>query len=138
MTDIQLFPDAEAMVITTLKDAGICSGRIYSSRPRTVVLPLIVVQRLGGVPSDRRYADNPSIQCDVWGNNKSEARSIAQAARTAIHQAEGDLFEEFAGYILAVEDWTGLTFLPDPISKEDRYIFAVQLTTRAWKSRWTT
>jgi len=82
------FPDAEAMTIKVLKDAGICSGRVSSSRPATVILPLCIVQRLGGIPVDRTAIDSPRIQVDVWAANKSTARLQAEMARRAIHEAE--------------------------------------------------
>jgi hypothetical protein len=131
MPEYAIFPDAEAIAVKALKDAGICSGRIFSSRPNSVVLPMAIVQRLGGTPQDKRAIDNPRIQIDVWGSNKSEARSQAQLARNAIHAAEGKLYPTLIGYVTAVEDDTGLTWLPDPDTKEDRYVFGVLLTTRA-------
>lgn len=130
-TDFQAFPDAEAMAADILRAANICSGRIYSSRPNAVTLPMAIVQRLGGLPSDRRAVDNPRIQVDIWGNSKSEARAAAEAAREALHRAEGTTFSSRNGYVNSVEDETGLTWLPDPETKEDRYVFGVIMGTRA-------
>lgn len=125
------FPDAEAMAATILKSRGICSGRVYSSRPKVVILPLAVVQRLGGIPKEPRSIDHPRIQVDIWGSNKSEARREAENARRALFKAQGEIFATLGGYLSAVEDETGITWLPDPETMEDRYIFGVLLTTRA-------
>lgn len=138
MPTVQRFPDAEALAALILKSANVCGGRIYSSRPKTVVLPLVVVQRVGGVPENGRSIDTPRIQCDVWGSNKSEARREAEAARVALHAAAGSIISlSLLGYVCGVVDETGLTWLPDPVTKEDRYTFSVLMTTRAWKHRWS-
>lgn len=115
------FPDIEAMVARALRNAGVCGGRAYSSIPRTPVWPLAVVQRLGGAPTESRRLDQASIQVDVYGSSKSEARLEADKARLALHQAAGTSFATESGYITGVEDQSGLTFLPDPVTNRDRY-----------------
>ena len=134
MPEFQTFPDSEAMAIEVLVDANICGGRVYPSVPSDPTYPVAVVQRLGGIPADRRAIDSPRIQVDVWGNNKREARQAAADARIALHSAEGDTSEAFQGYITGCEDDTGLTWLPDPVTAKDRYTFAVILTVRAARS----
>lgn len=121
------FPDLEAIVASALRDAGVCGGRVYSSVPRTPTWPLATVKRLGGIPADRRALDAGRIQVDVWGNNKSEARDAAELARRSLHEAEGTTFTEFQGFVTGVEDELGLTFLPDPDSGRDRYVFACRV-----------
>lgn len=127
MVDYSRFPDSEAMAARALRDAGVCGGRAYSSIPRTPVWPLAVVQRLGGTPIEERRLDQASIQVDVYGNSKSEARSEADSARRALHDAEGTPFYTEMGYLTGVEDQSGLTFLPDPLTNRDRYTFSVYL-----------
>lgn len=124
------FPDIEAIVGKALRDAGVCGGRVYSSIPRSPVWPLIVVQRLGGSPSEPRALDRARIQADVYGNTKSEARAEADSARLVLHNAEGTIFPLEAGYITGVEDESGLTFLPDPVTNRDRYTFGVLVYSR--------
>ena len=128
-----IFPDMEAIAATALINQGVCDGKVYSSRPKDASekLPIAIVQRLGGLPTERHSIDAGRIQVDVWGRNKSEARREAEAARRSLHESEGVTFPSLGGYITACEDETGLTFLPDPDTKEDRYIFGVTLSTRA-------
>lgn len=127
MTELSRFPDIEAMAARALRNASVCGGRAYSSIPRNPTWPLAVVQRLGGTPVDFRRLDQASIQVDVYGNDKSEARSEADSARVALHAAEGSSFYTEMGYLTGVEDQSGLTFLPDPVTNRDRYTFSVYL-----------
>lgn len=119
------FPDVEAMVGSALRAANVCGGRCYSSIPRDPTWPLAVSQRLGGTPADSRRLDQASIQVDIYGETKSQARLEADKARLALHNVEGDLFYTQMGYITAVVDSSGLTFLPDPLTNRDRYTFTV-------------
>lgn len=121
------FPDIEAMAGKILRDAGVAAGRVYSSVPSNPTWPLVTFSRLGGIPAVERRLDRARIQIESWGTNKSEARLLAEAARKAIHSAEGTAVPSFAGFITGVEDELGLTFLPDPPTGRDRYIFAVAI-----------
>lgn len=119
------FPDIEAMMARALRSANVCGGRAYSSIPRDPTWPLAVVQRLGGSPAVERRLDSASIQVDVYGNNKSEARAQADLARRALHGVEGTSFPTEMGYVTGVVDESGLTWVPDPITNRDRYTFSV-------------
>lgn len=119
------FPDIEAMAGKVLRDAGVSGGRVYSSIPNNPTWPIVTYSRLGGIPPIERKLDRARIQIESWGNNRAEARDGAEAARKAIHQAEGTAVPSFAGFITGVEDELGLIFLPDPPTGRDRYIFAV-------------
>lgn len=132
MSDWAGFPDTEAIAIKALRDAGVCGGRVYSSVPNTPTWPILVVQRLGGLPAVERRLDRARVQVDAWGTNKAEARDAAEAARLALHRAEGDAFPSLAGYVTGVEDELGLMFLPDQETKRDRYIFAVAVYAHSY------
>lgn len=121
------FPDIEAMVGRVLRDANVCGGRAYSSIPRDPTWPLVISQRLGGSPVDKYKLDSASLQIDVYGQNKAEARLEADKARVALHNAESDSFPVEGGLITSVEDSSGLTFLPDPVTNRDRYTFGVNV-----------
>lgn len=124
-TPWKAFPDIEAMAGKVLRDAGVAAGGVFSSLPNNPTYPLITFSRVGGIPSDERRLDRARIQIEAWGNNKGEARLAAEKARRAIHLAESTAVSQFAGYITRVEDELGLTYLPDPPTGRDRYIFAV-------------
>lgn len=119
------FPDTEAMASKAMIAAGVCGGRVYSSIPNNPTFPLVILTRVGGLPSVERRLDSASLQIDVYGNNKSEARAAADSARLALHSSEGTTWTAEGGFISGVEDSLGLSFQPDPEIKRDRYIFGV-------------
>lgn len=130
MAGYDIFPDAEALCAEALRDASI-SGldtRVYSSIPKDPTYSLATVKRLGGIPVERHRLDTANIQIDVWGTSKAAALDIAQEARTALHEMEGQSYTDpVNGFIAGVNDWTGLTWLPDTATNRDRYVFGVSL-----------
>lgn len=130
-------PDVEAAVGKLLRDAGVASGRVYSSIPRTPTYPLLVVQRVGGVPAEKHKLDSASIQIDAWARlpseasgvgGKAEARDLAELARRTLYtNGEGAYVTAFDCQITAIEDELGFRFLPDSESKRDRYLFSVRV-----------
>lgn len=130
MTDYEVFPDAEKLVGDALRAASLTVGsRVYSSIPKTPTFPLITIQRTGGTPVERHRLDQARIQVDVWGESKSQAHDIAQAARVAIHRMEGST--PTGAVIGGVDDILGLAWSPDPVTHRDRYIFGVSITLHA-------
>ena len=127
------FPDSEAICAQVIREALDPVG-VYSSVPKSPTFPLVTVKRLGGRPAEVHHLDNARIQIDVWGRSKSEARTLADQARVALHEAEGRIFEPgsgsddvVAGLVTAVDDGLGLTWLPDQATGRDRYFFTVQV-----------
>lgn len=131
-----VFPDAEAMAVAILKAGNVCGGRVYSKLPSSsnITWPVAVLYRLGGVPADKRAIDSARIQVDVWGDDKSSARLQAELARRVLHSSESTALGSLAGYISAVTDEVGLTFLPDPETARDRYTFSVIMTTVSYST----
>lgn len=129
-------PDAEAVVGWWLRSKSIASGRVYSSVPTTPTYPLVVVQRIGGQPAVRQKLDKARIQLAVWGNSKSEARDLADAARLALLDLEGKSVLIANGapvdaFVTAVDDDLGLFWIPDPVTDKDRYMFGVAVFLHA-------
>jgi hypothetical protein len=126
MPEFNEFPDLEAACSDLLRDGGV--DRVYSSIPARPIFPLAVVERLGGVPPIRYHLDAARIQVSVYGNNKGEARDEAELARRVLLQAEGTTVEAWEAVITGVDDETGLTWLPDPETARDRYVFGLIVT----------
>lgn len=124
------FPNTEAIAGVALRNAGFKAGS--SLPPKNTVWPFITVKRLGGVPQDKYMLDRANLQIDVWGNNKSDAHSTAQAARRVLHALEGTTSSDFNGVITCVEDSLGLFWLPDQETKRDRYIFSVMVYAKQY------
>lgn len=130
-------PDLEAVASYTLRQAGF---RCYSSIPNNPEWPIIVVHRAGGTPAIRDYLDTAMIQCDVWGGakddevpiTKSAILDIAQQARAELFSLEGTSMDTpVPVFVSAVDDAIGLSWLPDPDTGRDRYLFSVWLYGRA-------
>lgn len=130
MTIHSPFPDWEALAAQQLRDH--IGGGVFSSVPKDPDYPLITVQRVGGTPVERHWVDRATIQIDVWGENKGQARDLADQARVALHNMEGVTYaREFGNvddaFVNGVEDTLGLTWSPDPPTGRDRYIFGVDI-----------
>jgi hypothetical protein len=134
MTTVDVFPDAEALAGAVLRGDLACG--VYSSIPKSPTFPLVTVFRIGGTPEERHRLDFASLQIDVWGTSKTEARDIAAEARSLLHGMEGQTYTLVGGdpddaAVTGVSDTLGLTWLPDPETYRDRYIFGVGLYLHA-------
>lgn len=125
MPEYSPMPDIEAVAARILRTAGVTGGRVHSSVPARPVYPLTTVERLGGLPPERHRLDGARIQVAVWGDSKSVVRDAAELARRVLHQSEGSIHADFRCFVTGVEDELGLSWLPDPDTNRDRYIFAV-------------
>lgn len=136
MSAYRTFPNTEALASYIVRSASI-SGLVgvYSSIPKNATdasFPMVTIQRIGGVPPVRRALDMANIQVDVWGTSKTTAFNIAEAARRALHGADGTVYTTGGGapvdaFVSGVEDSMGLAWLPDPSTGRDRYVFAVNM-----------
>jgi hypothetical protein len=136
MSRYNVLPDMEAAVATVIRDAAITGlgDRVYSSIPAKPTYPLVVVIRVGGTPSVRRYLDRANIQINVWGENQGQALDIAQECRVVVLEAEGtNVTIDGVGdvWISAVDDSLGMSYVPDPSTNRDRYLFGLLVAGRA-------
>ncbi len=134
MSVVDVFPDAEALAGAALRAELDCG--VYSSIPRTPTFPLVTLSRIGGIPAERHRLDFANLQIDVWGTSKTEARDIAAEARAALYGMEGQSYALNDGWpddavVTGVADTLGLTWLPDPETARDRYLFGVGLYLHA-------
>ena len=137
-TDFAVFPDAEYLAVRILKDdaTGVFSPftpRIGTKLPADPdwVHGVVQVQRVGGVPTQRRWLDHPNIQVDVWAETKADAHDIAQRARVCLFRAEGKIIYKDVtrlAVITGVDDALGMHWEFDPLSLKPRYTFAVYFT----------
>lgn len=122
-------PDIEAICGVALRAAGF---RAYSSIPDNPQYPLITIKRIGGAPVDKRVLDRANIQIDVWGDGKSQCRDLARDSRLVLLSLEGSTSSDFNGVVTAVNDSLGLTWLPDDLTKRDRYIFSLMVYAKQY------
>ena len=71
--------------------SGPCRFYHWGEAPENVALPYVTWYLIGGAPENAFNqapdTDNYSTQIDVWANNGSDARAVAQAIRDAIEPA---------------------------------------------------
>ena len=132
------FPDAEAFVTWALRDAAITDlDGVHTSMPKQPAATVAIVGRIGGIPVERHRLDSPSIQVDVYAPTQSVAHDVAAECRAALMRLEGGAFGigmddcPVPIVVTLVEDSLGLSFIPDPTTSKDRYIFGVRLVTHA-------
>lgn len=131
MAGHESFPNWEALVAAILR-TELDNVRVYSSLPKKQqTFPLIIVHRYGGTPIEEHHLDLASLQIDVWGNDKSEARSLADQARVALLESEGqyEIDDDYPvkAFVAKVKISMGLSWQPDPITNKDRYIFGITM-----------
>jgi hypothetical protein len=136
MSDFDLFPDSEYLAVQILK-AAVSAGQFASHTPRIGTrIPaspdfskgVLTVQRIGGVPTQRRRLDHPCIQVDVWHDVKKDAHNIAQLARVALFKGEGKVYTKPPAFVTGVEDAQGVQWLFDSINLKPRYTFRIYLS----------
>ena len=137
MTIFDTFPDVEAAVGWYLRNAGVASGRVYSSIPSSPTFPLVTYERIGGVPAERHRLDRARIQFMIWGNSKSEARDLTELVRVTVNDMEGRTLTVAGGapvdaVITGVELDLGVTWSPDPPTDRDRYLFGMAIYIHAY------
>jgi len=139
--DFPVFPDAEAVVSGWLRShVTDLNLRVYSSIPKKPTYPLATVWRIGGTPVIRQYLDCARIDVSIWGGaggdvipvSKSEIADIAAECRATLMDLEGEIVHDpVDAFVSGVDDALGLTWLPDPVTGRDRYIFSVLVYLRA-------
>lgn len=132
MTEILETPNIEAALNLLLVDAGI---EAHSSLPKEPTYPLIVTERLGGVPPVPQALDAARVQLMAWGNNKTDALATVKSARTEIYRAEGQTLEipgeEGECFVTGVEDESVNLWLPDPRTGRARYMTTLRVYSKS-------
>jgi Protein of unknown function (DUF3168) len=130
-----ILPDVERLVSSYLRAhpdvAALVVDRVYTAFPREAVLPLALVQRIGGVPplSHPLVVDEAQLQVDAYADGKAAAWELLTTLLAAFDELEGAVLPE--GSIAAVRQGAiryeaDETFTPS----KPRYLFDVLLTTR--------
>lgn len=122
MSAFDAYPDAEAVVceqLATVPGTDHVGTRIPADATGTVVR----VTRLGGIAPVRGRLDLARIQVEVWNADQATARDVAAECLKALHELEGTSTE--TAFVTAVEQDLGMSFIPDPMTNQSRYIFGV-------------
>ncbi|MFF3767238.1 hypothetical protein ACFYYR_24530 [Streptomyces sp. NPDC001922] len=126
------FPDVERLVVDHLKDRAELAGVTVDNRPPAGfngTQKAVLVSRTGGAWVDDQHLDQPLVDLEVYGPDKTAAHGVALAARAALLQARGTTYG--GAYVTDVVEADGPRWLPDynrPAG--NRYLSTVRLLIR--------
>ncbi|ARZ68796.1 hypothetical protein M1P56_32430 [Streptomyces sp. HU2014] len=126
------FPDVERLVVDHLKNRPELTGVVVDNRPPggfDGTQKAVLVSRTGGAWVDDRHLDEPLVDLEVYGPDKTTAHGVALAARAALLQARGTSYG--TAYVTDVVEADGPRWLPDynrPAG--NRYLSTVRLLIR--------
>lgn len=114
MTELVVFPDAEALCVTAL-NAFLTDARASTKVPNPRPAKLVRVTRIGG-PRLNVGIEAPTILFEAWGPDEVSAQNLAARTRALI-----EAMDEF-GY-----EQSGLVNNPDSETANPRYQFTAVL-----------
>lgn len=126
------FPDVERLVVDHLKERPELIGVTVDNRPPPGfdgTQKAVLVSRVGGAWIDDRRLDEPLVDLEVYGPDKTTAHGIALLARAALRTARGRTVG--TAYVTDVVEADGPRWLPDfhhPAG--NRYLSTVRLLIR--------
>ncbi|WP_328318854.1 hypothetical protein [Streptomyces sp. NBC_00388] len=126
------FPDVQAIVRDLLKARPELAGAYVDDAPPAGfdgTQQAVLISRMGGAWVDDLHVDQPLIQLEVYGPQKSVAHTLANAARAALLAATGTVFG--TSFVSDVTEADGPRWLPDYIyAGANRYLCVLRLTVR--------
>ncbi|MFI8267680.1 hypothetical protein [Streptomyces rubiginosohelvolus] len=126
------FPDAERLVVDHLKNRPELAGAVVDNRPPPGfdgTQKAVLVSRVGGAWVDDLHLDQPLIDLEVYGPDKTAAHTVALAARAAVLTLTGTTYGGAA--VTDVAEADGPRWLPDyhrPAG--NRYLSTVRVSVR--------
>ncbi|MEU8958762.1 hypothetical protein AB0C93_31240 [Streptomyces sp. NPDC048518] len=129
---ILTFPDAERLVVDFLKNRAELTGSVVDNKPPAGfdgTQKAVLVSRVGGAWVDDRHLDQPLLDLEVYGPDKSTAHGISLAARACVLELTGT---SYGGAVVTdVAEADGPRWLPDynrPAG--NRYLSTVRISIR--------
>lgn len=126
------FPDAERLVVDHLKNRAELAGVVVDNRPPAGfdgTQKAVLVSRVGGAWVDDLHLDQPLIDVEVYGPDKTAAHTVALTARAALLDATGTVYGGAA--VTEVAEADGPRWLPDYNRPNgNRYLSTVRLSIR--------
>lgn len=122
---VVIFPDAVLVTIQYLR-ASLPGAAVYSRVPDPRPAEFIRIQRLGGT---RRllFMDRPRIDVECWSDSEENAEALCARARAYVLAMAG---KRDGTTVYNVAEVSGPMWLPDSVSGQPRYSFAVEFSTR--------
>ncbi|MFI6644295.1 hypothetical protein [Streptomyces sp. NPDC050504] len=126
------FPDAERIAVDFLKNRPETAGSVVDNRPPAGfdgTQKAVLVSRVGGAWIDDLHLDQPLLDLEVYGPDKTTAHAVALAARACVLELAGTRYGSAA--VTDVTEADGPRWLPDynrPAA--NRYLVTVRLSIR--------
>lgn len=121
-----IFPDTGAAVIAYL--AGVAGCPVTRAVPDVRPSTFVTVQRQGGT-SRNLVTDEAQLGIECWAQTPEAAHDLAQLVRGHINALPGAVASGVRFY--RVTELAGPADLPDPLSGQSRFVFAVLVASRA-------
>ncbi|MFI5808094.1 hypothetical protein [Streptomyces sp. NPDC051561] len=126
------FPDAERLVVDHLKNRPELAGVVVDNRPPAGfdgTQRAVLVSRVGGAWVDDLHLDQPLVDLEVYGPDKTAAHTVALAARAAVLTLAGTSYG--TAFVTDVVEADGPRWLPDYLRPAgNRYLATVRILVR--------
>jgi hypothetical protein len=127
VSPLRLPVDAELLTVNYLRARAellaFVSTRVTTELPKEPTFPALTAFRLGGVADHPGWLDPASLQIDAWGTTKAQANFLARTALAALREMPDA--DHALGVVTHVAQNLGLTWAPDDITDQPRYVFGV-------------
>ncbi|WP_030678233.1 hypothetical protein [Streptomyces sp. NRRL B-1347] len=126
------FPDAERLIVDFLKNRPELAGATVDNRPPAGfdgTQKAVLVSRVGGAWVDDQHLDQPLLDLEAYGPDKTAAHAVALAARACVLGLAGTAHG--SAVVTDVAESDGPRWLPDyNRPRGNRYLTTVQLRLR--------
>lgn len=84
----RLLPDADQLVLDVIR-SGVSADNVANTIPADLAerLPFITARRITGPPAHPRFAGNPTVDVQVWADDRKTSADLAESVRVAIYEA---------------------------------------------------
>ncbi|GLF97549.1 hypothetical protein [Streptomyces yaizuensis] len=126
------FPDVEAIVVDLLRNRPELAGAAVDESPPpgfNGTQRVVLVSRRGGAWVDDLHLDQPLIELEVYGPDKTAAHVLTNAARSVLLRSRGTAFG--VSHITDVSEADGPRWQPDYVyPAANRYLCVLRLSVR--------
>jgi hypothetical protein len=126
------FPDVERLLVDALKDRPELAGVVVDNRPPPGfdgTQKAVLVSRVGGAWIDDQHLDQPLVDFEVYGPDKSAAHAVALTARALTINLRGISYG--GALVVDVVEEDGPRWRPDYLhAASNRYLSTVRLVIR--------
>jgi hypothetical protein len=122
---VVVFPDAVLVTIQYIRQA-LPSVPVYSRVPDPRPDEFVRIERLGGIRRSL-ILDRPRIDVECWSDSEENAEALVSNVRAYVLAMAG---KRGTTTVYDVAEVSGPMWLPDSVSGQPRYSFAVEFSTR--------